>query len=410
VPDTLIEKVLSGASGGKPVSPGDIVVCDVDMAVLLDLQFSDGRLGDVLKVPDPDKLAIVMDHAVPAPSIRDAEAGKKARAFAAAHGIGRLFDIGRHGIVHQVVAERGLAQPGTVLACSDSHTCAAGAFGAAARGLGPVEMLQIVCTGRTWYEVPRTLRYELTGKKHSYVSGKDIFLHIAGKYGDASDHAVEFAGSGLASLPMADRRTIATQGAEIAADFTIFPADQLCLDFIARAVPDAAFSPCLVLACRQAGGVIGQQSGLQGLPQAGSAGVARRHDRGNLRRPGDANVGVERVHAPLKSRVVGTGEQVDDGRAAGKGEESVPDAGREDQGGPPPLAEPLGVPGAERRRPRPQIHRHVEHLPGHAGHHLGLGGRDGSDRDAAQRAPHRHRAVDLRHLESVPGRPEVGCS
>ena len=209
------------------------------MTILLDLQFSDGRLGDVIKVPDPGRLAIVMDHAVPAPSIRDAEAGKKARAFAAEHGIGRLFDIGRHGIVHQVVAEQGLAQPGMVIACSDSHTCAAGAFGAAARGLGPVEMLQIVCTGRTWYEVPRTLRYELTGQKHGYVSGKDIFLHIAGKYGDASDHAVEFAGSGLASLSMADRRTIATQGAEIAADFTIFPADQLCLDFIAQAAPDA---------------------------------------------------------------------------------------------------------------------------------------------------------------------------
>jgi homoaconitase/3-isopropylmalate dehydratase large subunit len=94
-------------------------------------------------------------HAVPAPSIRDAEAGKKASAFAAEHGIGRLFDIGRHGIVHQVVAEQGLAQPGMVIACSDSHTCAAGAFGAAACGLGPVEMLQIVCTGRTWYEVLR---------------------------------------------------------------------------------------------------------------------------------------------------------------------------------------------------------------------------------------------------------------
>jgi 3-isopropylmalate/(R)-2-methylmalate dehydratase large subunit len=112
VPDTLIEKVLGGASGGKPASPGDIVVCDVDMTILLDLQFSDGRLGDVIKVPDPGKLAIVMDHAVPAPSIRDAEAGKKARAFAAEHGIGRLFDIGRHGIVHQVVAEQGLAWPG----------------------------------------------------------------------------------------------------------------------------------------------------------------------------------------------------------------------------------------------------------------------------------------------------------
>jgi 3-isopropylmalate/(R)-2-methylmalate dehydratase large subunit len=101
-------------------------------------------------------------------------------------------------------------------------------------------MLQIVCTGRTWYQVPPTLRYELTGEKHAFVNGKDLFLHIAGQYGDASDHAVEFGGSGLAALPMPDRRTIATQGAEIAADFTIFPADQPCLDYLAQVVPAAA--------------------------------------------------------------------------------------------------------------------------------------------------------------------------
>lgn len=236
--DTLIEKVLRKASGGAPVAVGDIVVCKVDMAVLIDIQFAHDRLADVVAVHDPDKVAIVLDHAVPAPSIRDAEFGRSARAFAAKHGVSRLYDVGRGGIVHQVLAEQGLALPGTVIACTDSHTCAAGAVGAAARGLGPAEVLQIVCTGQTWYQVPPTVRYDLHGRNHPWINGKDIFLHIAGAYGDATGQAVEFGGSGLAALPMSDRRTIATQGAEIGADFTIFPADEICLDYVAEAAPD----------------------------------------------------------------------------------------------------------------------------------------------------------------------------
>lgn len=236
--DTLIEKILRSASGGGPVAPGDIVVCDVDLAVLIDIQFAHDRLGDVVAVRDPEKVAIVMDHAVPAPSIRDAQSGRAARAFAERHGITRFFDVGRHGIVHQVLAENGLVRPGQVIACTDSHTCAGGAVGAAARGLGPAEVLQIVCTGRTWHQVPPTIRYDLHGTKHPWVNGKDVFLHVAGAYGAATGHAVEFGGPGLASVPMSDRRTIATQGAEIGADFTLFPADEICREYVRVAAPD----------------------------------------------------------------------------------------------------------------------------------------------------------------------------
>lgn len=243
MPDTLIQKVLRAASGGGHAEVGDIVVCEVDLVALIDIQFAHDRLGDVVTVHDPDKIAIVFDHAVPAPSILDAESGRKARAFAAEHGVRRVFDVGQHGIVHQILAEQGLVRPGTVVACTDSHTCAGGAVGAAARGLGPAEVLQIVCTGRTWHQIPPTLRYELTGEKHQWVNGKDIFLHVAGTYGDATGHAVEFGGPGLAALPMSDRRTIATQGAEIGADFTIFPSDQRCLDYVGAAAPGAELRP-----------------------------------------------------------------------------------------------------------------------------------------------------------------------
>lgn len=242
---TIIEKLLARGAHLDTVVPGDIAVVDVDMTVLIDLQFGHDRLNDVIKVDDPDKIAVILDHAVPAPSIRDAQSDSRAREFAARHAVSRLFDIGEHGIVHQVVMEQGLALPGQNLACTDSHTCAAGALNVAARGLGPAEILQIVCSGKTWHQVPATIKYDLVGKKDPAINGKDIFLHIAGTYGEATDHAIEYGGPGLASLPMSDRRTIATQGAEVGADFSLFPADKLCLELIESVAPGAQFEPCL---------------------------------------------------------------------------------------------------------------------------------------------------------------------
>jgi 3-isopropylmalate/(R)-2-methylmalate dehydratase large subunit len=229
---TMIEKILARRSGLAEVHAGDTVVCEVDMSVLIDLQFATLWFQPV-RIADPDRVAVVMDHAVPAPSVRDATGGTAARKFAADFGISRFYDVGRHGICHQVIAENGLARPGEVLACTDSHTCAAGAYGTAARGLGPAEVYSTVCTGRTWFQVAPTVRYELTGTLPEHVSGKDVFLHIAATHGDATNQNLEYGGPGLATVPMNDRRTIATQGAEISADFSTFAVDDVCHAYLA---------------------------------------------------------------------------------------------------------------------------------------------------------------------------------
>lgn len=230
---TIVERVLARRAGLDRVAVGDVVVCEVDLNVLIDLQFANGwRVPN--RIADPDRLAIVMDHAVPAPTIADADGGVRARSFARDFGIERFFDVGAHGICHQVVAENRLARPGQILTCTDSHTCAAGAYNTVARGLGPAEIYSIMCTGRTWFQVAPTIRYELVGGLPDGVSGKDVFLHVAGTWGDATNHHLEFGGPGLASVPMNDRRTIATQGAEVSADFTTFEADERCVAFFAE--------------------------------------------------------------------------------------------------------------------------------------------------------------------------------
>jgi 3-isopropylmalate/(R)-2-methylmalate dehydratase large subunit len=228
---TMIEKILARSAGLDEVHVAQTVVVDVDMTVMIDLQFATGWVQP-LRIADPEKVAVVMDHAVPAPTVHDAEGGPRARTFARDFGITRFYDVGRHGICHQVIAENGLALPGQVLACTDSHTCAGGAYNTAARGLGPAEVFSILCTGKTWFSVAPTIRYELTGIMAPFVSGKDVFLHIAGTYGDATNHNLEYGGPGVASVPMNDRRTIATQGAEVSADFSTFGVDDVCRAFL----------------------------------------------------------------------------------------------------------------------------------------------------------------------------------
>lgn len=236
---TMIEKILARASGRAQVSVGDIVVCHVDRIVLLDLPFTSGTEPLPKRIVDADRVAVILDHAVPAPSIQDAVGQKKARDFVRQHGIKNFYDIGNHGICHQVLLEEGLAVPGQVLACMDSHTCASGALNCAARGLGRIEMLQILCTGRTWYKVCPTVRYVLKGKKAPGVYGKDIFLAIAGKYGDAANQNQEFGGPGLAALPFDDRATISTMAAEVSAEFSTFPADQVTHDYLKSKIRQA---------------------------------------------------------------------------------------------------------------------------------------------------------------------------
>jgi 3-isopropylmalate/(R)-2-methylmalate dehydratase large subunit len=93
------------------------------------------------------------------------------------------------------------------------------------------EMLSILCTGRTWYRVGPTVRYRLEGEKKDPVSAKDIFLYIAGTYGDHVNQNVEFVGPAVEAMSVMERHTIATMGAEISAEFTTFPADAKLMEY-----------------------------------------------------------------------------------------------------------------------------------------------------------------------------------
>jgi 3-isopropylmalate/(R)-2-methylmalate dehydratase large subunit len=242
---TITEKILSRASGA-PVKPGDVAVVDVETSVLMDMTFLPESWREVLTIHDPSKVAIIFDHLVPAPTIQAATAHRIGRRFAEQFGIERLHDVGAdQGIAHAVVADKGYALPGTVLVNGDSHTCAGGAFNCAARGVGAPDMLFAITTGKAWFRVGETIRYDFTGTLRPGVSAKDIFLFIAGKYGAHVNQNVEYGGAGMSSLSINGRRTLATMGAELSAEFTIFEPDDLLLDYMRTANPNATICPTL---------------------------------------------------------------------------------------------------------------------------------------------------------------------
>ena len=235
---TIVEKIFARHSGEEQVKPGDFVVVDVDLAVMLDMSFLATERRNILKVHDPDKVAVIFDHMVPAIDKRSAEAHTCGRDFVGRFGIKRFHDVGpEQGISHAVVADRAYALPGTLLVCSDSHTCASGAFNCAARGVGAPDLLAAVTT-----RVGETVRYELSGGLRLGVSAKDLFLHLAGTWGHHTNQNVEFGGPALPELGIDARRTVAAMGAELSAEFATFEPDDRLIDYVRERNP-ASFEP-----------------------------------------------------------------------------------------------------------------------------------------------------------------------
>jgi 3-isopropylmalate/(R)-2-methylmalate dehydratase large subunit len=230
---TAIEKILARTSGKDVVRPGDIAVCRPDIVIHIDLPMAiEGAWYRPAKVFDRDRVAVILDHAAPAPTIKDASAHAEGRRFAKEFGLKHLYDVGRHGIAHVVAAENGLTRPGELLVCADSHTCASGAFNCAGRGAGIPDTIQAITDGVVWYPVTPTIRYEFKGSLGPWVSGKDVFFHIAQEYGSHGNTSLEYGGPSLGALTISDRRTMATMSAEIGAEFVLFDYDGVTGQFL----------------------------------------------------------------------------------------------------------------------------------------------------------------------------------
>jgi 3-isopropylmalate/(R)-2-methylmalate dehydratase large subunit len=227
---TITEKILARNAFKKEVHAGDLVECAVDLAVMLEVNFSTTRKPK--KVWDPNKVWLIIDHAVPAPSVEVANDMIELRQFAQKVGVKNLIDVGKQGISHVVLSERGVIVPGTVLANVDSHTASVGALNCAGRGIGTQDMLYVLCVGKTWFLVGSTVRFIITGKMAQGVYSRDIIHFIAGKYGDFSNQNIEWFGPVIEEMDIAGRFTIATMCVELSAEFVLFECDQTTLHYL----------------------------------------------------------------------------------------------------------------------------------------------------------------------------------
>jgi len=236
---TLAEKIMAKAAGRDDVAAGEFVVADIDLALVHDIFAASvfDKLAEVGggKVFDPDKAVVVIDHLVPAPSAEAAAIHQRIRDHVAGLGIGAFYDSGE-GICHQLLPERGHIRPGMMVVGTDSHTTTHGALAAAATGIGTSEMVYVMATGRLWFRVPETIRYELRGSLARGVSWKDVILHLTGRFGSdgAQYRAMEFGGPAATEAEMSSRLTVSNMGLEMGAKFALFPADAVTADYLAE--------------------------------------------------------------------------------------------------------------------------------------------------------------------------------
>jgi 3-isopropylmalate/(R)-2-methylmalate dehydratase large subunit len=244
----IIEKILARASEKQQVYSGEIVEANIDVAMTHDLTgplaIKSFREIGAKKVWDNNKVVIILDHLVPASSVISAGLHKIVRNFAEEQSITNFYDVGRGGVCHQVMPERGYVRPGEVIVGSDSHTCTYGAFGAFATGIGSTELAAVFATGKLWFRVPEVIKVDVTGKFQNLVTAKDLTLNIVGKIG--SDGAIykglEFGGSTIRDMSIDGRMVLANMAVEMGAKAGIIEPDQKTLDYV-NARTDKPFNP-----------------------------------------------------------------------------------------------------------------------------------------------------------------------
>jgi len=235
---TMTQKILASHAGLESVQAGQLILANLDLVLGNDITspvaIKEFAKLNKEKVFDKNKVTMVMDHFAPNKDIKAAEQCKMCRDFCGEKEVTHFYDVGRMGIEHALLPEKGLVTAGNVVIGADSHTCTYGALGAFSTGVGSTDMACGMAIGKAWFKVPSAIKFNLTGKLRKYVSGKDVILHIIGKIGvdGALYRSMEFTGEGLSSLSMADRLCIANMAIEAGAKNGIFEVDDITLEYI----------------------------------------------------------------------------------------------------------------------------------------------------------------------------------
>ncbi|ODS30597.1 MAG: 3-isopropylmalate dehydratase large subunit [Candidatus Scalindua rubra] len=235
---TITEKIIAAHSGLQEIHVGQFVYADVDICLGNDItapiaieQFE--RLG-VKKIFNPEGVVLVPDHFTPNKDIKSAQNAKVLREFAQKHLIKNYFEVGRVGIEHALLPEKGIVVPGDLVIGADSHTCTYGALGIFSTGVGSTDLAACFATGKVWLKAPETIKFVFNGKLNKWVSGKDLILYVIGDISvdGARYMAMEFAGPAITNLPMDDRLAMCNMAVEAGAKNGIVEPDECTEEYI----------------------------------------------------------------------------------------------------------------------------------------------------------------------------------
>jgi 3-isopropylmalate/(R)-2-methylmalate dehydratase large subunit len=237
---TLAEKLIARAARRTSVTPGEIVTCKVDLAMLHDssgprrLKPRLERLG--ARVWDPSKVVVITDHYLPAYDDESRKIIQITRDWVKEAGVGAFYDA--QGICHVVLPERGHLAPGMFAVGGDSHSPTGGAFAASMFGRGATEMLGVMVTGEIWLKVPHTIAMDFDGRLSPGVSAKDIMLFLIGRLGmDGGQYqAVEYRGAAIRALSIQERMTLCNMTAELGGQTGLIASDSVTEEFLNKRI------------------------------------------------------------------------------------------------------------------------------------------------------------------------------
>ena len=234
---TATQKIMCAKAGLEKAEAGDLIECSLDLVfgneVMTPIAINEFYATNATEVFDRDRVVIIPDHFIPNCDIASAHLAKVTRDFAADMNLTHYFEIGRGGIEHALLPEKGFIKPGMVVIGADSHSCTHGALGAFATGVGATDFAVAMATGKAWFRVPEAIKITFTGSFSPMVSGKDAALYIIGMLGvDGARYAsIEFDGN-IAAISMDDRFTIANMMVEAGAKNTFFPVDDIAAEYL----------------------------------------------------------------------------------------------------------------------------------------------------------------------------------
>ena len=230
---TMTQKILAAHCGEACVYPGQLINARLDIVLGNDITtpvaINEFEKAGFDAVFDNTRVNIVLDHFVPNKDIKSATQSKQCREFADKYDILNFYDVGKMGVEHALLPEKGIVTAGDCIIGADSHTCTYGAVGAFSTGVGSTDMAAGMAKGVAWFKVPAAIKVELVGALKRPVCGKDVILHLIGKIGvsGALYKSLEFTGEGIKSLTMEDRLCICNMAIEAGAKNGIFPVDEI---------------------------------------------------------------------------------------------------------------------------------------------------------------------------------------